>query len=130
MDPEDENDAAAKCDLHHVHWWSRGGDTNAANLIAACERHHYAVHDGEWHVTREPDGTTTWTAPTGHEYETPPASYPIDNTTKIKKDNDARLDDETRSGSGDDENPLCKPADPVSPCTGRNRHCLEAPAGA
>ncbi|HEU5007753.1 MAG TPA: DUF222 domain-containing protein [Jatrophihabitantaceae bacterium] len=82
---------AAKSDLHHVQWWSRGGHTNAANIVPACERAHYGVHDGQWQVVREADGTTVWTSPTGHEYRVPPASYPVDNTMKIKKCN---VDDE------------------------------------
>ncbi|HEU5008417.1 MAG TPA: DUF222 domain-containing protein [Jatrophihabitantaceae bacterium] len=78
---------AAKSDLHHVHWWSRGGNTNSANIVAACERIHYGVHEGGWTLVREQDGTTTWTSPTGHSYTVPPASYPVDNTMKIKNDN-------------------------------------------
>jgi hypothetical protein len=27
---------AAKSDLHHVRWWSRGGHTDAANIVPAC----------------------------------------------------------------------------------------------
>jgi hypothetical protein len=77
---------AAKSDLHHVQWWSRGGETNAANLVPACERIHYGIHRGGWTLTREQDGTTIWTSPTGHVYRVPPASYPIDETAKIKKD--------------------------------------------
>jgi len=77
---------AAQADLHHVQWWSRGGHTNAANLVPACERIHYGIHRGGWTLTREPDGTTNWTSPTGHVYRVPPASYPIDETMKIKKD--------------------------------------------
>jgi hypothetical protein len=83
---------AARSDLHHVQWWSRGGETNAANLIAACERNHYAVHEGSWQVTREPAGTVVWTSPTtGHVYRVPPAAYPTDRTMKIKKDTPAPL---------------------------------------
>jgi hypothetical protein len=104
MDPEDENDAAAKCDLHHVHWWSRGGETNATNLVPTCERIHYGIHEAGWQVVREPDGTVVWTSPTGHVYKVPPATYPLDNTTKIKKDRPTG-DDETQSQSADDENP-------------------------
>jgi hypothetical protein len=77
---------AAQSDLHHVQWWSRGGHTNAANLVPACERIHYGIHRGGWTLTREQDGTTIWTSPTGHVYRVPPASYPIDETAKIKKD--------------------------------------------
>jgi hypothetical protein len=43
---------AAQSDLHHVQWWSRGGETNAANLVPACERSHYGIHRGGWTLTR------------------------------------------------------------------------------
>ncbi|HEU5005978.1 MAG TPA: hypothetical protein VFT67_03345, partial [Jatrophihabitantaceae bacterium] len=49
---------------------------------------HYGVHEGGWHVVRDPDGTTVWTSPTGHAYTVPPAAYPVDNTMKIKNDTD------------------------------------------
>jgi hypothetical protein len=77
---------AAKSDLHHVQWWSRGGQTNATNIVAACEPIHYGVHEAGWEVTREPDGTVVWTSPTGHAYRVPPATYPVDETMKIKND--------------------------------------------
>jgi hypothetical protein len=88
---------AAQSDLHHVQWWSRGGETNATNLVAACERIHCAVHEAGWEVTREPDGSVVWTSPmTGHIYRVPPATHPVDNTMKIKEDND-------RAGEGTEE---------------------------
>ena len=77
---------AAQSDLHHVTPWSAGGQTNAENLTPTCERHHYAIHDAGWQVTRSTDGTTQWTAPTGHTYPVPPATYPVDTTRKIKND--------------------------------------------
>jgi len=87
---------AAKSDLHHVQWWSRGGHTNATNLVPTCERMHYGIHDGQWQVTRKPDGTTIWTSATGHIYQVPPASYPLDNTMKIEKDtSEETLTDQT-----------------------------------
>ncbi|MFI2487486.1 HNH endonuclease [Promicromonospora kroppenstedtii] len=50
------------------------GQTRAGNLQPLCRAHHLAkTHDG-WDVTRDPrTGTTTWTAPTGHIYNRPPA---------------------------------------------------------
>jgi hypothetical protein len=55
---------------------------------------------------REQDGTTIWTSPTGHVYRVPPATYPIDNTMKIKKDTpeatpaeDASSDDRTNEAA-------------------------------
>jgi hypothetical protein len=29
-----------------------------------------------------------WTSPTGHVYRVPPATYPVDNTMKIEKDDE------------------------------------------
>jgi hypothetical protein len=52
-----------------------------------CERIHYGIHEAGWQVVREPDGTVVWTSPTGHVYKVPPATYPVDNTMTIKKDN-------------------------------------------
>jgi hypothetical protein len=37
-------------DLHHHHWWIRGGRTDIANGFCLCPRHHTLVHDG-WEVT-------------------------------------------------------------------------------
>jgi Domain of unknown function (DUF222)/HNH endonuclease len=45
------------CDGHHIVHWIRGGRTDLANLILLCRRHHVAVHEGGWRLTREPDGT-------------------------------------------------------------------------
>jgi hypothetical protein len=77
---------AQKSDLHHVTSFSRGGSTSAANLTALCERHHYAIHNARWRITREHDGTLTWTAPTGHTYPVPPEAYPIDTTRAIQRE--------------------------------------------
>jgi len=92
---------AAKSDLHHVHWWSHGGHTNAANLVPACERIHYGIHEGGWQVVRESDGTTVWTSPTEHVYKVPPASYPVDNTMKIENDNPDEGNDERPVAASD-----------------------------
>ena len=34
-----------KVDLHHVQYWSNGGQTSLDNLICLCKRHHVLVHD-------------------------------------------------------------------------------------
>ena len=70
---------ACSCDLDHVRPWPNG-PTEPANLQALCSRHHHLKHDAGWRVKREPDGTTTWTTPTGHTYNKPTATYPIDHT--------------------------------------------------
>lgn len=74
------NRPAAKSDLQHVRPWSQGGETNAANLVPLCERHHNAVHDGGWKIKMDADGTIEWTSPHGQTYRQPLATYPVDGT--------------------------------------------------
>jgi hypothetical protein len=35
----------ARCDIHHVAWWSRGGSTDLSNLVPLCKAHHLFVHE-------------------------------------------------------------------------------------
>jgi hypothetical protein len=52
-------------DVHHIHWWTKGGPTDLNNLILLCGHHHHLVHEGGWqlrgnaqHFTiHRPDGT-------------------------------------------------------------------------
>ena len=66
------NRPAAFCDLDHREPFApndpAGGRTTAANLHALCRHHHRLKHRGGWTIRRNPDGTTTWTSPTGREY--------------------------------------------------------------
>lgn len=66
------NRPAAHCDLDHRDPFApnnpTGGRTTAANLHALCRHHHRLKHRGGWTIRRNPDGTTTWTSPTGREY--------------------------------------------------------------
>ena len=43
---------------------------------ALCRRHHRAKHHARWTLTRTPDGTPTWTSPTGKTYRVTPPGYP------------------------------------------------------
>ena len=49
---------------HHVSEWEHGGTTDEDNLLLLCVRHHHAVHEGGWRVTRAagipPGGTGCW----------------------------------------------------------------------
>jgi hypothetical protein len=47
------------CDVHHVVHWVHGGPTSCENGALLCERHHTAVHEGGFTLTRDP-GTATW----------------------------------------------------------------------
>jgi hypothetical protein len=72
---------AATCELDHVLDWQHGGQTAAKNLQPLCGRHHHVKHEAGWSVRHEPDGTVTWTSPTGHTYTRPPDEIPIDTTS-------------------------------------------------
>ncbi len=59
------------CRIHHVKWWWRDlGDTDIANLLPLCERHHHLVHEGGWGLTMTPDRVATWTRPDGTVHST------------------------------------------------------------
>jgi hypothetical protein len=77
------NRRACRCDLDHVRPWSEGGETNAANLVALCCRHHHGKHDAGWHLKRLVDGSIEWTSPTGHTYVVPASTYPVDRTSTM-----------------------------------------------
>jgi len=66
--------AARNCDLDHTTAWHHGGPTKAANLAHLCRHHHRLKHESNWRVERDPDGSTTWTSPTGeiHTADPPP----------------------------------------------------------
>ncbi|MGW0159506.1 DUF222 domain-containing protein [Mycobacterium sp. NPDC003323] len=63
---------AHKADLDHVTPWPAGA-THPGNLRPYCREHHLVktLNTG-WAPTAHPDGSTTWTAPTGHTYTTRP----------------------------------------------------------
>jgi hypothetical protein len=64
--------AAQLCDLDHRIAFEQGGSTGATNIFALCRRHHRLKTHTRWAYRRDPDGTTTWTSPTGHTYSTSP----------------------------------------------------------
>ncbi|MGO9927511.1 MAG: DUF222 domain-containing protein [Mycobacterium sp.] len=51
------------------------GPTHASNLKCLCRKHHLLkTFWTGWHDQQHPDGTITWTSPTGHTYLTRPGS--------------------------------------------------------
>ena len=44
----------AHCDAHHLHHWADGGPTRPQNLVLVCARHHTLLHEGGWHIQRDP----------------------------------------------------------------------------
>jgi hypothetical protein len=65
-------------DIDHTIPYNVGGLTHASNLKCLCRKHHllktfWAGPNG-WRDLQHPDGTITWTAPSGHTYTTRPGS--------------------------------------------------------
>jgi hypothetical protein len=82
------NRQARHCDLDHREPWEHHGQTNEANLLTLCSRHHHLKHEAGWTPQRLPDGDIEWRAPTGHRYTESAATYPIDHTTRAAPDPD------------------------------------------
>lgn len=47
---------AAWSEAHHLHPWSRGGDTDLANAVLLCSHHHHRAHDERFQHDRLPNG--------------------------------------------------------------------------
>ncbi len=67
---------AQLCQIDHTVPWNAGGPTHPSNCKLLCVTHHllktFWTGPGGWHDTQHPDGTITWTAPTGQTYTTTP----------------------------------------------------------
>ncbi|MGI8900461.1 MAG: DUF222 domain-containing protein [Nocardioides sp.] len=51
------------------------GRTHPENLAPLCRRHHRIKTHGRWRCRRKPDGSYTWTSPTGRTYTVDPSHY-------------------------------------------------------
>lgn len=51
--------------LHHMVHWTRGGSTDAANLMGVCWHHHHLLHEGGWDASGDADGEIVVTSPYG-----------------------------------------------------------------
>ncbi|WP_085870738.1 MULTISPECIES: HNH endonuclease signature motif containing protein [unclassified Nocardioides] len=49
------------CHAHHLHPWSKGGDTNAKAGRLLCPKHHTRAHDPAYTTTQHPDGKIGFT---------------------------------------------------------------------
>jgi hypothetical protein len=52
------------CDIHHVNGFARGGTTDVATMCCLCRRHHTLIHNSQWDIEVNPDGTFVVTHPT------------------------------------------------------------------
>ena len=62
---------------HHVRHWAQGGPTTLGNLILLCRRHHHAVHEEGYRVSRGPDGTLDFRRPDGRPLPEVPPTAPV-----------------------------------------------------
>jgi 5-methylcytosine-specific restriction endonuclease McrA len=62
---------------HHVRHWAQGGPTTLGNLVLLCRRHHHAVHEEGYHVSRVPDGTLEFRRPDGRPLPDVPRAAPV-----------------------------------------------------
>ena len=58
------NRPATSCDIDHARPWPTG-PTTPTNLGGLCRRHHRLKQRRRWSYHLAPDGTATWTSPTG-----------------------------------------------------------------
>ena len=63
--------SACDADLDHINNYD-GTNTLPSNLHPLCRTHHRVKTHTDWTPQRRPDGTTAWTAPTGHTYQSTP----------------------------------------------------------
>jgi len=57
--------SAKHCDAHHIRHWADGGATKLDNLVLLCRRHHRAVHEEGFTVSRGGHGALTFCRPNG-----------------------------------------------------------------
>ena len=60
-------------DVHHVHHWIRGGETNLDNLVTLCDRHHKAVHELGWAMKGDANSVMSFTSPHGRVMRSVPS---------------------------------------------------------
>lgn len=78
--------SAHHCDLDHTTPWP-AGPTHPGNLGPKCRTHHliktFEAGENGWTDIQHPDGSHTWTSPTGNSYRTTPFSQILfpDSTT-------------------------------------------------
>ena len=64
-------------DFEHNTPYDQGGRTCLCNGGPKCRHDHQLKQDPRWKVEQHPDGTFTWTTPSGRTYTTEPTRYPI-----------------------------------------------------
>ncbi len=68
---------SGRADFEHNTPFDKGGRTCLCNTGPKCRHEHQLKQDPRWNVEQHPDGTFTWTTPSGRQYTTGPTEYPI-----------------------------------------------------
>ena len=68
---------AATCDFEHNIPYEAGGLSCLCNGSPKCRHDHRLKQHPRWNAEQLPDGRFRWTAPSGRQYTTEPARYPI-----------------------------------------------------
>jgi hypothetical protein len=89
---------------HHIRHWAHGGPTTLSNLTMLCRRHHRAVHEEGFQVTREASGELSFRTPHGRPLPAvaPPTAAPTAPAERLRTDNEAlgiRIDAHTSTPS-------------------------------
>jgi Domain of unknown function (DUF222) len=100
---------ARRCDIDHAHPWNHGGITENCNLQCLCRHHHRLKQNPAWRV-RYHNGTSQWTAPTGHTYTSWPHDWrdpnPPDDLTQDHPPVEEPPPDDLDPGDGGDRHGL------------------------
>jgi Domain of unknown function (DUF222) len=91
--------SAGRADVDHVTDWQYGGGTDYGNLVHLCRSHHRVKHHTAWSSTAMGGGRVRWLAPSGHSYDTDPA-------TPIRPPTRRRLQVQGKSAAIPDEPPF------------------------
>ena len=65
------------CDAHHVEHWADGGKTELGNLLLLCRHHHRTLHEGDFRVELDADGTSRFYTSKGALITDAPPSSPL-----------------------------------------------------
>ncbi len=68
---------SGRADFEHNIPYEQGGRTCLCNTDPKCRHDHQLKQDPRWKAEQHPDGTMTWTTPSGRQYTTGPTEYPI-----------------------------------------------------
>ena len=75
-------------DAHHIHHWSKGGETKLSNLVQLCRFHHGQVHKGRVDVQVLDDGALRFVRPNGESFDSgaPHHTRPLSDWRHLPKD--------------------------------------------